>query len=117
VELSAGNIARQVLHAAVGADHEALRVDVAECGADAFGYELGRLDVHVAEVEDAEDHALRGQLLEELGIEPWLGRLDRDLIRGARVELGEERVAVARLLVDDRGVAEACVQRPRTRAQ
>ena len=65
LQLPAGDLAREVLHAAVGADHEALRVDVAECGADAFGYELGRLDVHVAEIEDAEDHALRGQLLED----------------------------------------------------
>ena len=67
VQLSAGDLTREVLHAAVGADHEALRVDVAERGTDPIGDDLGALDLHVVQVEDAEDHALRGQLLRSDG--------------------------------------------------
>src|SRR5262245_37925551 len=75
LELAAGDLAREVLHAAVGADHEALRVDVLERGADPAGDDFRRLDVHVVQVEDAEDHALRGELLEDRRVEAGLGGL------------------------------------------
>jgi hypothetical protein len=73
---------------------------------------LRALGLHVREVEHAQDHLLRGELLEDRGVEARLRRLDRDLFRRCRIELGEEGVAV-RLLVDDRRVAEAGVERER----
>ena len=77
------------------------------------GDDVGRLDAGVVgEVEHADDHRLAGDRLEQPRVEPRLRRLDREHVRRAVRELGQERVA-GRPVVDDVGVAEAGVQRGR----
>ena len=86
-----------------------------ERGADPGGDRFRRLDLGVAEVERAEDDVLARELGEDAVVEPRLGRLDRDLRRVRGAELAEIGVATRRAAVDDRGVAEADVERGRAR--
>ena len=74
---------------------------------------LGGLDLHVVQVEDARITRLVGSCSEERRVEPRLGGFDRDLVRGARVELGEERIAVVGFSCTIARVAEARVERVR----
>ena len=70
--------------------------------------DLGRLDGQVVEVDHAEDDALAGQRCDHRRVDARLRRLDRDLVAGDGVELGQEGV-LGGSAVDDRGVAEADV--------
>ena len=78
--------------------------------ANAGGDDLGGLHVHVGEIDHPEDDGLGGQLLEHREIELGLGGLDRDLLGGRALELGEERIA-GRLVVHHGGIAEAEMDR------
>ena len=79
-----------------------------ERGAEAAGHRRGRLRGGVGEVEHAEHDRLGRQRGQRGEVEPRLRRLDRDLARGAPVQLGQERVA-ARLVLHGERVAEAQV--------
>src|SRR5438445_9270061 len=102
--------ARQVLHPAIGGEHEPLRRHVAQRRAGALRHGLRRLDARVREVDDAEDDRLVAEPLEDGEVQAGLRRLDRELVRRTPGELLEERV-VAGLVLDVMRVAEARVQR------
>ena len=73
---------------------------------------VDRLDLEVAEAHDADRDDLVRQLLQDGEVEVGLGRLDDELVGGAVVELGQDRIA-GRPVVDHVRVAEARVQRGR----
>ena len=78
--LPIGDVARQVLHAAVGRDDDVLLGrHVGERAADARRHGLGRLDRHVGQVEAADHDRLARQLLQHRAVEARLRGLDRDL--------------------------------------
>src|SRR5689334_16443808 len=81
LQLAVGNVARQVLHAAVGGGDEAIRRQEFERAADAGCDGVGGLDRGIAEVEHAEQNRLARKLLQNAEIELWLCSLDRDLLR------------------------------------
>src|SRR4051794_12856354 len=108
-ELTECELARQVFHAAVRRDDEPLRRDDLERTAYAGGDLLRGLGLSRTKVEHAEYDRLVRKRAQHLGIEIRLRRLERDVRRGALIQLCEERIP-ARPVVDDRGVAEARVQ-------
>jgi hypothetical protein len=71
------------------------------------------LDVAVVQVEHADQHGLRAQRTQHGEIDLWLRGFDRNLVDGGVLELGEERVAAGRLVLDERRIAETQVQRRR----
>ena len=85
---------------------------MAQGGADAVGDEVDRLDLEVAQADDADRDDLVRELLQDREVEVGLGRLDDELVGGAVVELGQDRIA-GRPVVDHVRVAEARVQRGR----
>src|SRR5262245_31253696 len=108
LHLGERDVAGQVLHPAVRGRDDVLGRHVRQGAADAVGDDLGGLDGVVAEVDDAEDDLLAGQLGEHGAVEVRLAGLDGDGIAPDRGHLGQERVA-AGAVVDDGGVAEADV--------
>ncbi len=88
------------------------RVDMGQRARDPPGDGLGRLDLPGREVEHAQDDRLAAERLEHRAVEIGLRGLDRDLLDRCGAELGQEGIA-RRSLVDDRGIAEADVQRGR----
>src|SRR4051795_6203839 len=91
-ELTERALAREVLHPAVWRDHEPLRRDDGERAPDALRDALRRLDVARAQVEDAEDDRLSGDVAQHLGVETRLGRLERQVRRAAGGELAQEGI-------------------------
>src|SRR5437879_7653541 len=71
-QLAERRLAREVLHAAVGRGHQALGRHVLERGADAPRDFLGALHLLGAEVDHAQDHRLRREILQHPEIEAWL---------------------------------------------
>src|SRR5882672_1815139 len=112
-ELAERDGARQVLHAAIGRRDQALGRQHLERRADPRGHLLRRLDVAVVQVEHADQHCFRRQRLQDGEVETRLRGFDRDLLRRALLELLQERIAARRLALDERGIAEAQVQRGR----
>src|SRR4051812_13847082 len=108
-ELTEGQLARQVLHAAVGGDDEPLARHDGERVADSFCDDLARLGLARAEVEHAEDDRLVRHLAEHLEVETRLRRLEGEVRCPAVVELAEKRIA-ARLVLYDVRIPEAGVQ-------
>src|SRR6185312_14369620 len=108
LELAEGDLAREVLHAAVRRRDELVRRDMLEAAADAGGDERGRLDRRRRQIEHAEHDVLRRQFLEHAEIDVRLRALHRDGRGGGVGKLGEEsvglRLGVAR---HHRGIAEA----------
>ena len=92
--------------------HEPGGVHVRQRPADPFRDHVRRLDRGVVEVDHAEDDRLAVQRAQHRTVQPRLRGLDGDLLHIAGRELGQERVTRGPL-VDDRGVAEAEVQRRR----
>src|SRR5947199_14771 len=86
-QLPARALARQVLHAAVGREHEPLRRHVPQRRAGALRHGLRRLDARVREVDDAEDDRLVAEPLEDGEVQAGLRRLDRELVRRTPGEL------------------------------
>lgn len=77
-----------------------------------FGNHFRRLHGLVREIEHAENDRLARQLRKYRGVKIRLRGLDRDLVAAAGGELGKKGVT-RRPVVDDRGVAEADVDRGR----
>src|SRR5512132_3216042 len=111
LELANGQLARQVLHAAVRRSDEALARHNLERVSNALGDVIRCLRLVRTEVEDTEDDCLVRKVAQDPGTELWLRRLDREMCRSARVQLPEERVARHAILVlHDVRVAEARVE-------
>ena len=88
LELAEGDLARQVLHAAIGRRDQVRGRHVGKARADALRDRLGALHVEVAEVEHAEQDRLAGKLPQHAEIELRLRGLDRDLLRVAAASSG-----------------------------
>src|SRR5215510_3950877 len=110
LHLGEGDVTRKVFHAAVGRHDDAFGCHVGQRLPDAGRHRLGRLDRHVAEVDDAEDDGL-AQAGELGAIELRLRGLDRDLLHPRLLELGQERVAGRLVGLHGLGIAEADVDR------
>src|SRR5919201_4322806 len=109
LELAERELWRQVLHAAVRRGDEPLRRNYGEGLPDSARDEVCRLDLARAEDEYAEDDCLVLEVGQHLRVEVRLRGLERDVRRGAVVQLTQERVA-RRLVLDDGRVAEAGVE-------
>src|SRR5712692_155667 len=107
-QLAARGVTREVLHAAIGREHQPLGRDVPQGGADALGHGLGRFDLARAEIDHAEHDRLVSQTLQHREVKPWLRGLDRELVDGQRRQRLEELVA-AGLVLDVLRVPEAAV--------
>src|SRR5438067_2002642 len=76
-------LTRQVLHAAVGCEDEAFRLDMPQRVADALDDRVHILDrAVVGEVDDAYDQLLVLEVAEHGEVDVLLRGLDRDLLRG-----------------------------------
>ena len=104
-----GELAREVLHATVGRHDEPLRWKDRERPTDTTRDNLRGLCRGVTEVEDAEHDDLVRNVAEHLGVEIRLRGFERDVRRGAALELAQERIP-GQPVVDDVGVAEADVE-------
>ena len=78
--LSERHLARQIFQPAVRRHHDALRRNIGQRAADARRHRLRRLDLHVGQIERAEDHGLARQLLQHRAVEAGLRGLDRHLL-------------------------------------
>src|SRR5690349_17040195 len=104
-QLGKGGAARKVFHAAIGRPDEAFGRHERKGGADPCCYRLSALRLRVAEVEDAEDDRLPGEVIEHTEIEMRLRGLDRDL-SGDRVRKLRQEGIAARLLLHRMRIAE-----------
>src|SRR5262249_48822380 len=77
-----------------------------QAGTDPRGDLGGRFHVGAAEIKHAKHDLFGGQIGEYAEVDPWLRRLDRDLLRDRVGELWQERIACW-LVRYDVGVAEA----------
>src|SRR3954447_21834730 len=68
--LALGAGAGEVLHPAVGGDRDLVGRRVVERPAYSVGDQLGRLDLVVREVDDAEDDRLLAEVLQDAEVEP-----------------------------------------------
>src|SRR5262245_24065931 len=118
LELANGQLARQVLHAAIRSGDEAFARHNLERPPNALGDFVCRFRLVRTEVQDSEHDRLVRQVAQDPGVELWLRGLDRDMRRRARVQLREERVAghsflvlhnvcIAEARVEDGGPADA----------
>ena len=108
LELAERGGAGEVLHAAVGCQDQAIGAYVLQAGADATRHHLRRLHRLVAQIDDAEDHALALQLGQHGEVDVGLRALDRDLFGRRSGQLGQERIAL-RLVRHELGIAKAQV--------
>src|SRR5215207_2972362 len=109
LELVERALAGEVLHPAVRRENEPLRRHHRESSANPVCDDFGRLDRARAEIEDPKDDRLVGEIAQQLGVEVWLCRLEREVRRKAVAELAQKRVA-GESFVNDVRVAEARVE-------
>src|SRR5712691_10075366 len=93
LELTEGQLARQVLHPAVRSGDESLARYHHESLPDAIGDDSRGLDLARAQVDDPKDDRLVADVAEQFEIQIRLRRLDREVSRDTVIELAQERVA------------------------
>ena len=99
--LAEGDIAREVFHPAVGGDDDVFGRHVGKRPSDARCHNLRRLDVHVRQVNDAEQDFLAAEFGERGAVELGLGGFDRDLAAcPAAVASTKELTSFAAVIVD-----------------
>src|SRR6202020_1817186 len=101
--------ARKVLHAAIRRGYETIRAEIFERRSNAIRDDGRRLRYGRGEIDHAQHDLLRREILQHAEIEFRLRRFDRNLVRLARAELAEERIADRFLALDDRRVTETAM--------
>ena len=78
-ELAKGDFPRQVFHAAIRGQDQALGFEILQGCTYSRGHSLRRLHLPSAQIQDAYNDGLMCELTEDREIEAWLSRFDRDL--------------------------------------